>query len=72
MKIILNDPPYGDPLQANIFKEISSLDLTECKLAFNSRLVENNRHPNSGFKKSIDQEMILLKERIKFLRNSNK
>lgn len=70
MEITLNDPPFGDTNQPNIFKEVSSLSLDECMQAFNSRLVENNRHPKSGFKKFIDEEMIAIKERIKLLRSS--
>lgn len=52
-----------------IVKQLNEMNLEDCKTAFNVRLIENNKHPNSAFKKFIDEEMILIKDRIKYLRS---
>lgn len=62
MKIMVNG---AIGFEGVIVKELEELSLSELKTAYNVRLVENNTHPNSGFKSLIDKEMVLIAERIK-------
>lgn len=52
-----------------IVKDLCEMTLDELKLAYNVRLVENNKYPNSAFKPMIDEEMVEITKRIKFLRS---
>ena len=71
------ESPYGSEYDyenrkiifISTFKNVNEMTIEELKMAYRVRLVENNKYPNSGFKPAIDEEMIVIANRIKLIKN---
>ena len=66
MKIMVNG---ATGFKGVIVKELNDMTMDELKLSYHVRLIENNKYPNSAFKKSIDEEMVEITKRIKKIRS---